>query len=221
MSFTCSEEWQSKRILELFSLQTVKMDEVVKNLGQTVLLLLDGEYQKMLVPASVVTSLEKECDRIKEVLVKKVIEEESPLPVAKVDFLKIVQKVDGIVNQADLIAHKISIHEVKFPPSLAAEMKDLVKHAIESVMNLRVAIDAVQQDFQEAGKTAVIVENKRRDARNSCWKLLKDLYHLPTDLPTLILTRELILDLVDLADLAEKFSDFIRTLVIKYSEFFK
>jgi predicted phosphate transport protein (TIGR00153 family) len=211
-------EWQSKSIAELLSLQTDKMVEIVKTLEQALLAMLDGAFDKMEEPANTVSKLEKECDRIKEALAEKLLDEHSTIQFTKTDRHKIIRKVDGVVNHADLIAHEILLYNLKVPSSLVPAIKNLIKYAIESVTELRDAVNDLRRDFKKAIKEATMVEDERREARNICWALLKDLYHTPTDPLTLILTRELILDLTWLADIAESFSDFIEMLALKYSK---
>ncbi len=193
------------------------MVEMAKYLEEAMLALLDGDFAKVPVPAMAANRLEKECDRIKEALAEKLFSEKSTLQFTKADRHKIVVKVDSVVNQADLIAHEIQLYEIKIPSNLIPALKELVKYAIESVKELRDTVNDLRKDFSKAIKDATIVENDRREARNTCWDLLKTLYHTQLDPLTLILTRELILDLTWLADQAESFSDFIETLAVKYS----
>ncbi len=211
------EEWRSKSVSELLNLQTDKMVEMAKYIEDALLALLDGQFSKVEFPATTATNLEKECDRIKEALAEKLYDEKSTFQFTKADRHKIIIKVDSVVNQADLIAHEILLYELKVPPAIIPALKELVKFTIESVTELRDTVNDLRQDFKKAIRDATIVENERREARNICWDLLKTLYHTPVDPLTLILTRELILDLTWLADQAESFSDFIETLAVKYS----
>lgn len=210
-------EWQSKSVSDLLNLQTDKMVEMAKYLEQGLLALLDGDFSMVQFPASEANRLEKECDRIKEALAEKLFSEKSTLQFTKADRHKIVVKVDSVVNQADLLAHEIQLYELKIPPVIIPKLKDLVKYTIESVKELRDTVTDLRTDFSKAIKDATLVEDERREARNLCWDLLKILYHTPTDPLTLILTREMILDITWLADQAESFSDFIETLAVKYS----
>ncbi|OLS12189.1 MAG: hypothetical protein RBG13Loki_4191 [Promethearchaeota archaeon CR_4] len=211
------EEWQHKTIPELLSVQTDKMVEMVKLLEQALLAMLDGKFDKMEALANVANMLEKECDRIKEALADKLLDERSAFQFTKADRHKIVRKVDGVVNQADLVAHQLLLYHLQVPTPLVRPIKNLVKYAVDSVIDLRDAVNDLRQDFKKAIREATMVEDERREARNICWTLLKSLYHTPTDPLTLILTRELILDVTWLADKAESFSDFIETLALKYS----
>ncbi len=210
-------EFGDSSVSDLLNLQTDKMVEMAKYLEDALLALLDGQFSKVQFPASAANKLEKECDRIKEALAEKLFSEKSTLQFTKADRHKIVVKVDTVVNQADLIAHQIQLYELKIPPSIVPKLKELVKYAIDSVRELRDAVTDLRKDFSKAIRDATIVENERREARNLCWDLLKELYHIPTDTLTLILTREMILDITWLADQAESFSDFIETLAVKYS----
>ncbi len=72
------------------------------------------------------------------------------LPVTRVDFLKVVQKVDGVVNQGDLIAHRLLLHELMVPPSLVPQMKDMVCHSTESVRHLQDPVKELNQDLKKA-----------------------------------------------------------------------
>ncbi len=168
MSITPLKEWQSKSISELFSSQTDKMVETANNLEQALLFLLDGDFQNIQAPVTTISRLEKECDRRKEILSKKLVETRSSLPITRVDFLKVVQKVDGVVNQGDLIAHRLLLHELKVPPTLVPQMKDLVRHSTESVRHLRDAVNDLNQDLKKAIIDATLAEDDRREARNIC-----------------------------------------------------
>ncbi len=217
MSTSPPKEWQSKSISELFSFQTAKMVETANKLEQALLFLLDGDFQNIQAPVTAISRLEKECNRMKEIFSKKLVETRTSLPITRADLLKVVQKVDGVVNQGDLIARRLLLHELKVPPALVPQMKDLVCHSTESVRHLRDAVNDLNQDLKKAITGATLAEDDRREARNICWALLKDLYHASNPMLTLILTRELVLGVRGLADVVEICSDFIVTLAITYS----
>ncbi len=218
MSLKHIEEWRTKSIQELLDVQTDKMVEMVQSLETGLVAMLEGDFEKVKASAIRVTVLEKTCDRIKEALEEKLFVEKKSFQFTAPDRHAIILKIEDVVNHGDIIAQKLLIYNLKVPPSLIPGIKDLVKNSCDAVKELRNTVTLLRKDFKNAMESAITVEDKRREARNLCWRLLKEAYLIPTDHLTMLLTRELILDVTRLADIAETFSDYITTLSLKYSK---
>ena len=190
---------------------------MARYLEDALLALLNEQFSQVQLPAEAANMLEKQCDRIKEVIATKLFREKTTFQFTKSDRYNIVLKVDDVINQADIIAHKIQLYELKIPSLLIPSLKELVKFTCQAIKDLQITIMELRQNFTKAIDKAAIVEDDRRTARHICWDLLKTLYHIPSDPITLLLTRELILDLMTLADKAERLSDFIELLAIRYA----
>ncbi len=211
-------QFKIKAIQELLSIQTDKMVEMVQNLEIALIALLDGDFEKVKTSAIAVTGLEKTCDRIKEALEEKLFVEKKTFQFTASDRHQIILMIDEVVNHGDIIAQKLLIYDLKVPPQLIPSIKNLVKYSCDSVEELRNAVTLLRTDFKIAMQSAKVVEDKRREARNLCWALLKETYQIPMDHLVMLLTRELILDITRLADMAERSSDNITTIALKYSK---
>ncbi len=218
MSLKHIEEWRTKSTQELLDIQTDKMLEMVQNLEEGLGAFLDRDFEKVKASAIRVTGLEKTCDRVKEALEEKLFVEKKSFQFTAPDRHATILRIEDIVNHGDIIAQKLLIYDLKVPPSLIPGIKDLVKNSCDAVKELRNTVTLLRKDFKNAMESAIIVEDKRREARNLCWRLLKEAYLIPTDHLTMLLTRELILDVTRFADIAETFSDYITTLSLKYSK---
>jgi len=79
-------------------------------------------------------------------------------------------------------------------------------------------MELLADDFKGAFEAAENVEKMRRDIRHKGYELIEQLFKQKnSDIGATLLVKEIILDILNVADVAEDASDFITAIVVKYA----
>jgi predicted phosphate transport protein (TIGR00153 family) len=157
-----------------------------------------------------------------EIRIKKKFESKifkSKLMFSKADRLKLFNSINEIKNIGEFIANKMLIYRAVFPDeSFKSQILDVLK-ALKSISNdLSDAVKLVGSDLSKAHDICEKIKDERRRMREKEWQLLNRLYNYDMDYltRTFMYLKELIEDIMMLADHIKKFSESIQFLATKY-----
>ena len=157
-----------------------------------------------------------------EVQIKKKFESrifKSKLMFSKADRLKLFTKINDIKNIGEFIANKMLLYKVVFPDE---QFKNHILSILKSMKvisnNLAIAVKSIGTDLTKAHDICEEIKEARRKMRNEEWQLLNRLYNYDMDYisRTFIYLKELIEDIMMLADHIKNFSEYIQFLATKY-----
>ncbi|MBY9015839.1 MAG: DUF47 family protein [Candidatus Lokiarchaeota archaeon] len=157
-----------------------------------------------------------------EVQIKKAFEAKifkSKLMFSKADRLKLFTKINDIKNIGEFFANKMLLYKVVFPDNEFKFQLLTVLKSLKSISNgLTKAIKTIGSDLSKAHDICEDVKEERRKMRKEEWQLLNRLYNYDMDYlsRTFLYLKELIEDIMMLADHIKSFSEYIQFLVTKY-----
>ncbi len=157
-----------------------------------------------------------------EVKIKKRFESKifkSKLMFSKADRLKLFNKINDIKNIGEFLANKMLLYRVVFPDE---EFKLQILNILKSLKiisnDLADAVKLIGSDLSKAHDICEKIKEERRKMRKKEWQLLNRLYNYDMDYlsRTFIYLKELIEDVMMLADHIKNFSENIQFLATKY-----
>jgi uncharacterized protein Yka (UPF0111/DUF47 family) len=157
-----------------------------------------------------------------EVQIKKKFESKifkSKLMFSKADRLKLFNKINEIKNIGEFLANKMLLYKAVFPDKVfKAQILSILKSLKNISNNLSVAVKSIGTDLSKAHDICEYIKDERRKMRNEEWKLLNRLYNYDMDYlsRTFIYLKELVEDIMMLADHIKNFSENIQFLATKY-----
>ena len=157
-----------------------------------------------------------------EVRIKKAFESKifkSKLMFSKADRLKLFTKINDIKNIGEFSANKMLLYRVVFPDEeFKLQILKILK-SLKLISNLLTdAIKFIGSDLTKAHDICENIKDERRRMRKEEWELLNRLYNYDMDYlsRTFLYLKELIEDIMMLADHIKSFSEYIQFLAIKY-----
>ena len=160
-----------------------------------------------------------------EVQIKKKFESKifkSKLMFSKADRLKLFNKINGIKNIGEFIANKMLIYRAVFPDEEFKQQIQGVLKSLKLISNeLSDAVKLIGSDLSRAHDICEKIKDERRKMRKEEWRLLNRLYNYDMDYlsRTFIYLKELVEDIMMLADHIKNFSEDIQFLATKYLVF--
>jgi len=157
-----------------------------------------------------------------EVQIKKQFESKifkSKLMFSKADRLKLFTKINDIKNIGEFIANKMLLYRAVFPDE---EFKIQIRNILKSLKiisnKLSNAVKLIGSDLSIAHDVCEEIKEERRKMRKEEWNLLNRLYNYDMDYlsRTFLYLKELIDNIMMLADHIKSFSEYIQFLATKY-----
>lgn len=210
------------------TLDNQELEEILKILERSAILLKDligstsaespgGIQDETESIVSEIISNEKRVDRLKEAFIENLYVKKRYLPTfQKVDNLMIINQLDEIQDEIEIVARYYQVYLYHFPVSLEKDIISFTKESTDVVLRLIEAVRFIYLNFEEAQLACKRVEDERREARESQWTLLKNLYGLDVEVKELLLIRSLIRAILKVVETCEVFSDDLHGLTIKY-----
>ncbi|MFX1345789.1 MAG: DUF47 family protein [Promethearchaeota archaeon] len=157
-----------------------------------------------------------------EVIIKKRFESKifkSKLMFSKADRLKLFNKINEIKNIGEFMANKMLLYRVVFPDEeFKLHIKNILK-SLKLISNyISNAVKLIGSDLSKAHDICEQIKDERREMRKEEWRLLNRLYNYDMDYlsRTFMYLKELIEDIMMLADHIKRFSEYIQFLATKY-----
>jgi len=157
-----------------------------------------------------------------EVQIKKRFESrifKSKLMFSKADRLKLFTKINDIKNIGEFLANKMLLYRAVFPDEEFKLQIQSILHSLKIISNkLSNAVKLIGSDLSKAHDICEEVKEERRKMRKQEWNLLNRLYNYDMDYlsKTFLYLKELIDDIMMLADHIKSFSEYIQFLATKY-----
>ncbi len=157
-----------------------------------------------------------------EVQIKKKFESKifkSKLMFSKADRLKLFNKINEIKNIGEFLANKMLLYKAVFPDDqFKLHIMSILKSLKSISLNLSEAVKSIGSDLSKSHDICEDIKDERRKMRNEEWQLLNRLYNYDMDYlsRTFIYLKELIEDIMMLADHIKNFSEYIQFLATKY-----
>ncbi|MFX0080689.1 MAG: DUF47 family protein [Candidatus Hodarchaeota archaeon] len=164
-------------------------------------------------------------DTNSEVRIKKKFESKifkSKLMFSKADRLKLFNKINDIKNIGEFMANKMLLYKVVFPDEKFKLQIQSILKSLKLISNeVSEAVKSIGSDLSKAHDICEKVKDGRREMRKEEWQLLNRLYNYDMDYlsRTFIYLKELIEDIMMLADHIKNFSEYIQFLATKYLVF--
>jgi predicted phosphate transport protein (TIGR00153 family) len=159
---------------------------------------------------------EKSQDRIRDDIMLRLFGRET-MVFSRTDRLRIVGKLDGIVDKAESIVRKLRMHKPEPIKELYEGINWLGTEAASIGQYLKELIIAVFEDFDKGKEIIIKIEDIRREVRNREYELLAKLYELKPEYADFIFLGDLINNLTSISNIIEEFSDEIYSLICKYT----
>ncbi|MFW9819986.1 MAG: hypothetical protein ACFFE5_10285, partial [Candidatus Thorarchaeota archaeon] len=157
-----------------------------------------------------------------EVQIKKKFESKifkSKLMFSKADRLKLFNKINEIKNIGEFLANKMLLYKAVFPDEkFKLQIMSILKSLKNISLNLSEAVKSIGSNLSKSQDICENIKDERRKMRGEEWQLLNRLYNYDMDYlsRTFIYLKELIEDIMMLADHIKNFSEYIQFLATKY-----
>ncbi|MFX1380073.1 MAG: DUF47 family protein [Promethearchaeota archaeon] len=157
-----------------------------------------------------------------EVKIKKKFESKifkSKLMFSKADRLKLFNKINDIKNIGEYLANRMLLYKVVFPDEqFKLQIQSVLKSLRTISNNVSDAVKLIGSDLSKAQDICEDIKEERRKMRNEEWSLLNRLYNYDMDYlsRTFLYLKNLIEDIMMLADHMKDFSEYIQFLATKY-----
>ena len=157
-----------------------------------------------------------------EVQIKKTFENKifkSKLMFSKADRLKVFGKINDIKNIGEFMANRLLLYRAIFPDEeFKLNILSILKSLRMISLNLSKAIKQIGSDLRDSYNICEDIKEERRKMRKEEWKLLNRLYNYDMDYlsRTFLYLKNLIEDIMMLADHIKSFSEYIQFLGTKY-----
>ena len=157
-----------------------------------------------------------------EIQVKKVFESKifkSKLMFSKADRLKLFSKINDFKNIGEFLANRMLLYRVVFPDNeFKLQLSNILKSLKMISNHLTNAVKLIGDDLERAYDICEDVKEERRKMRIEEWQLLNRLYNYDMDYisRTFLYLKDMIEDIMMLADHIKNFSEYIQFLSTKY-----
>ncbi len=170
-------------------------------------------------------NLQSVIDTFSEVKIKKRFESKifkSKLMFSKTDRLKLFAKINEIKNIGEFIANKLLLYRAVFPDEkFKLQIRSVLKSLKVISNELSEAVKLIGSNLSKAHDVCESIKEERRRMRKEEWQILNRLYNYDMDYlsRTFIYLKELIQDIMMLADHVKTFAESIQFLATKYLVF--
>lgn len=204
------------KIQNLFNEMAELTEKALNSMAAAVSAFCEGKNKDMSSHIEETIQIEKTQDRIREDILHRLFGRET-MVFSRTDRLKIVKKLDEVVDKAESVVRKLRMHKPEPIKDLYEGIIWLGMEAASLGKHLKELIIAIFEDFDK-GKTLIIkISDIRREVRNREYELLTKLYDLKPVYSDFIFLGELIDNLTSISNIIEDFSDEIYSLICKYT----
>ncbi|MFW9866228.1 MAG: DUF47 family protein [Candidatus Thorarchaeota archaeon] len=157
-----------------------------------------------------------------EVNIKKRFESKifkSKLMFSKADRLKLFNRINDIKNIGEFSANKMLLYKAVFPDEKFKLQISSVLKSLKLISNdVSEAVKSIGSDLSKSYDICEKIKDERRKMRKEEWQLLRRLYNYEMDYlsRTFMYLKELIEDIMMLADHIKNLSEYIQFLATKY-----
>ena len=161
-------------------------------------------------------AIEKKQDRSREVIIERIFSKET-MVFTRTDRLKIIERMDKIVDESEIVVRKL----LQFNPAPPAELIDGLGNMAENLgkigIELKKLIKVILVDFSEGPLYIKNINDFRREVREIHWVLLTKIFELKLEPLEFNYFQNLIKAISKVSDKSEEFADEINGMLCKYA----
>ena len=161
-------------------------------------------------------AIEKKQDRSREVIIERIFSKET-MVFTRTDRLKIIERMDKIVDETEIVVRKL----LQFNPTPPAELVEGLGKMAENIskigIDLKKLIKVILVDFSEGPLYIKNINDFRREVREIHWVLLTKIFELNLKPLEFNYFQNLIKAVSKVADKSEEFADEINGMLLKYA----
>ena len=161
-------------------------------------------------------AIEKMQDRSREAIIERIFSKET-MVFTRTDRLKIIERMDKIVDETEIVVRKL----LQFNPTPPAELIDGFGKIAENLgkigIDLKKLIKVILVDFSEGPLYIKNINDFRREVREIQWGLLTKIFELNLKPLEFNYFQNLIKAVSKVADKSEEFADEINGMLLKYA----
>jgi len=166
--------------------------------------------------AQATINIEKKQDRSREVIIERIFSKET-MVFTRSDRLKIIEKMDKIVDETEIVVRKL----LQFNPTPPAELIDGLVKMAENIgkigIDLKKLIKVIMVDFSEGPQYIKNINDFRREVRDIHWVLLTKIFEINLKPLEFNYFQNLIKAISKVSDKSEEFADEINGMLCKYA----
>jgi len=166
--------------------------------------------------AQATIDIEKKQDRSREVIIERIFSKET-MVFTRSDRLKIIERMDKIVDETEIVVRKL----LQFNPTPPAELIDGLVKMAENIgkigIDLKKLIKIIMVDFSEGPQYIKSITDFRREVRDIHWVLLTKIFEIDLKPLEFNYFQNLIKAISKVSDKSEEFADEINGILCKYA----
>ena len=201
---------------ELFYENADLLDQAFQTMRDAVNSYCQNNVEEARLKAQETISIEKKQDRSREIIIERIFSKET-MVFTRPDRLKIIERMDKIVDETEIVVRKL----LQFNPTPPAELIDGLGKMVENIgkigIDLKNLIKVIFVDFSEGPQFIKNISDFRREIREIHWDLLTKIYELKLEPLVFIYFQNLIKSISKVSDKAEEFADEINGMLCKYA----
>lgn len=191
-------------------------EKAFRTMKEALMAFLNGDNDLANAKAEETILVEKEHDRIKEEVIRRLFSKES-MVFSRPDRLNIIEETDKIVDQTEIVVRKLQQYSPAVPPEMVEGLKSMAQDLGEIGTNINQLIQSILQDFSAGYQYIERITDLRRNIREVHGDLLKTNYSLDLSYKEFYYYTTLVKALTKVADESEEFADEIQGLLCKYA----
>ncbi|MFX1275054.1 MAG: DUF47 family protein [Promethearchaeota archaeon] len=157
-------------------------------------------------------------DQIKKTFEKRLFKSKKS-SFTKADRLKLFTKINDIKNIGEFMAHRMLLYRVVFPDEEFKESIININLFLKEISNkISDAVKSIGSDLENSYNICDEIKEIRRKMRKEEWKVLERLWNYDMDYlsRTYLYLKELLEDIMMMADHIKNFAEYIQFLSTKY-----
>ena len=166
--------------------------------------------------AQATIDIEKKQDHSREIIIERIFSKET-MVFTRSDRLKLIEKMDKIVDETEIVVRKL----LQFNPTPPAELIDGLIKMAENIgkigIDLKKLIKVIMVDFSEGPLYIKNINDFRREVRDIHWVLLTKIFEINLKPLEFNYFQNLIKAICKVSDKSEEFADEINGMLCKYA----
>ncbi|MFX1503630.1 MAG: DUF47 family protein [Promethearchaeota archaeon] len=160
---------------------------------------------------------EHKADNAKEKYIGLLYKNQRALPFLIEDRYRLIKYLDIVSDISEDLARGLKVYPFELYDDIKQDIKKLSDLCSETIETLIEMVNLMETDFKTAYQKSFDIENLKRSARETKFKILGIIYQKPKERSLRIyLTSKICIKIFDMIIRAEEISDFLRSLIVKY-----
>ncbi|MHA1646316.1 MAG: DUF47 domain-containing protein, partial [Promethearchaeota archaeon] len=201
---------------DLFDENADLLNQAFQKMAEAVIAYCQNNIEEARLKAQETISIEKKQDRSREVIIERIFSKET-MVFTRSDRLKIIEKMDKIVDETEIVVRKL----LQFNPTPPAELIDGLIKMSDNIgkigIDLKKLIKVILVDFSEGPLYIKNINDLRREVRDIHWVLLTKIFEINLKPLEFNYFQNLIKAISKVSDKSEEFADELNGMLCKYA----